>query len=198
MNKQSLVLSGVGLILLWFSIIRGGLSTGYGMGTIPILLRIGVAYISLGALTALLRPISARKGYLNALGTAVVIFAVGVSIMYYDLGVHPPEYGTLLTTPRLVGTQIQLLLIMLSIPAGYISGVLMREEKHLMSMFILPTAVVVGAFGGTIVAIEQGSHPGFTTVFFFGATLVVAVFSLLPLSVMWRFDPNSTVFEWGG
>ncbi|HMB50333.1 MAG TPA: hypothetical protein VKM69_06695, partial [Natronoarchaeum rubrum] len=66
MNKQSFVLSGVGLILLWFSIVRGGLSTGYGMGTIPILLRIGVAYISLGALTALLRPISARKGSLNA------------------------------------------------------------------------------------------------------------------------------------
>jgi len=194
-NKQALVLSSVGLVLLCVSIAMGGLSTGYGKGTLPILLRIGVGYTVLGVLTALLQPISAREGYLNALGTVIVLFVVGVGVMYYDLGIQPPEYGTPLTIPLLVGNQIQLSLIMLPIPAGYISGILISEEKRTMSMLLLSSAIVVGALGGTKVALAQGSAPGFTTVYFFVSTLAVGIFSLLPLSVMSRFDPNSTVYE---
>ena len=158
-------------------------------------LRIGVGYTCLAILTAILRPVSVQRGCLSALGTVVVVFVVGVGVMYYDLGIQPPEYGSPLTTSLLVGYQIQLSFILLPIPAGYISGILLREERPLLSILLLLSTIVAGAFAGTQVSLAQGSAPGFTGVVFFASTIAAGAFSLFPLSVMWQFDPNSTVGE---
>lgn len=95
MDKRPIILSGAGVVLLGISVSRGGLSTGYGTGPIPVLLRIGFGYVALGVLSGLLRPLNNRKGALNAVVTTIVVFVVGVGIMYYDLGIHRPN-----TEPR--------------------------------------------------------------------------------------------------
>lgn len=162
----------------------GGLSTGYGLGRPSVLLRVGVGYAVLGILTATLRPNTVRKAVLNATTTIAVIFAVGLCVMYYDLGVHPPVAGTNLTLHRLVGTQMELLFVTLPVPAGYLSGILMRERTIPEAAGVLLAAMVVGFAGGTGISLSQGSAPGFTQFIFAGAILATTAFALLPLGVM--------------
>lgn len=169
----------------------GGLSTGYGIGPPSVLLRVGVGYAVLGILTGILRPNTVRKGILNAMATIAVIFVVGLYVMYYDLGIHPPEGGTALTLRRLVGTQMELLLVALPVPAGYISGILVRERTIPEAAGLLLTAIVVGFAGGAGISLARGTAPGFTQFIFAGAILATTAFALLPLSVMGWLAPNS-------
>jgi hypothetical protein len=160
-----------------------------------VLLRVGVGYVALGVLSGLLRPLTAQKGALNAVVTVVVVFVVGIGIMYYDLGIHPPEYGTPLTPQLLVTSQLELLLITLPIPAGYLAGILTSNRTDLLGIAILPATMVVGAVLGTIVSLSQGSAPGFTRVLFFVATFATSVFALLPMGVMMWLDPRDAAVE---
>jgi len=191
MNWRSIVLSISGVLLLYLSVRMGGLSTGYGIGRPSVLLRVGMGYAVLGILTGILHPTTVRKGMLNAMATIAVIFVVGLCVMYYDLGAHPPVGGTDLTLPRLVSTQMELLLVTLPVPAGYISGILLRERTIVEAAGLLLTVMVVGFAGGTGVSLAQGSAPGFTQLIFGGAILATTVFALLPLGVMRWLAPSS-------
>ncbi|GAA0262050.1 hypothetical protein GCM10009000_093060 [Halobacterium noricense] len=185
-----------GVILLWIAVRMGGLSTGYGLGRASVLLRVGIAYAALGILTGILRPNTVRKRVLNAIATLAVVFVTGVIVMYLDLGVYPPEYGTPLTLRRLVGTQMELLLVTLPVPAGYLAGILVRERTNLEAAGLLLTAMVVGFAGGTWISLARGSAPGFTQFIFAGAILATTAFALLPLVVMAWLDRDRHNILW--
>jgi Mn2+/Fe2+ NRAMP family transporter len=121
---------------------------------------------------------------MNAIVSAIAIFVVGVSIMYFDLGIRPPEYGTPLTLHLLVSTQTQLLMITLPVPAGYVAGVLVSLKKYPHAVFIFLTVSLAGAIGGTEISLAGGSAPGFTELLFFVSTFVVMVFALFSVIVM--------------
>ncbi|MUV60033.1 hypothetical protein [Halobacterium sp. CBA1126] len=179
------------MILLWIAVRMGGLFTGYGIGPPSVFLRVGIGYAALGLLTASLRPNTLRKAVLNAIATLAVIFVVGLCLMYYNLGLHPPESGTSLTLPRLLVYQIELTLVTLPVPAGYISGILLRERTMLEAAGVLLTAMLVGFAGGTWISLARGTAPGFTQLIFGGATLATTAFTLLPLGVMAWLDQDS-------
>lgn len=191
MDARGPALFGSGVVLLYLSVRMGGLSTGYGIGPPSVFFRVGVGYAALGILTAILRPNTVRKGILSAMATIAVVFVAGICVMYYELGLNPPEGGTALTLPRLVGTQMELLLVALPVPAGYISGFLVRERTFEDAAGLLLTAMVVGFAGGTGISLALGTAPGFTQFIFFGATLATTAFALLPLSVMGLLAPSS-------
>lgn len=184
MNARGIVLAVSGVILLWLAVRMGGLFTGYGIGPPSVFLRVGIGYAVLGLLTASLRPNTLRKAVLNAIATLAVIFVAGLCVMYYDLGVHPPESGSPLTLPGLLVNQIELTLVTLPVPAGYISGIFLRERTTLEAAGLLLTATLVGFAGGTGISLARGSVTGFTHLIFAGAILATTAFALLPLGVM--------------
>lgn len=92
-------------------------------------------------------------------------------------------------------TQLELFLITLPIPAGYLAGILTSNRNDLLGVAILPAAMVVGAVLGTIISLNQGSAPGLTRVLFFAATFATSVFALLPLGVMGWLDPSDANVE---
>jgi hypothetical protein len=190
METRGLALFGSGVVLLALSIRMGGLSTGYGIGPPSVFLRVSVGYTILGILTIVFRPTTMRKLVLNAIATLPVVFIMGVTLMYLDLGMKPPEYGTTLTIPRLISTQMEFLLITLPVPAGYLSRALLRERTTEAAAGLLLTAAVVGFVSGSAISLARGTAPGFTQFIFGGAILATAAFALLPLSVMRWITPN--------
>lgn len=184
LKRQVLALSVLGVVLVAISVILGGLSTGYGKGGIPILLRVGVGYVVLGMATALWSPLTIQRGIMNAIVSAIAIFVVGVSIMYFDLGIRPPEYGTPLTLRLLISTQTQLLMIILPVPAGYVAGVLVSLEKYPHAVFVFVIVSLAGALAGTKISLIEGSAPGFTEMLFLLSTLFVMAFGMFSIVVM--------------
>jgi hypothetical protein len=168
----------------------GGLSTGYGIGPPSVFLRVAAGYTTLGILTLVFRPTTMRKLILSAIATLAVVFITGVAVMYLDLGMQLPEYGTTLTIPRLLSTQLEFLLLTLPVPAGYISGILLRERTTEAAAGLLLTAAVVGFVGVTASLLARGSAPGFTQFIVGGAILATTAFALLPLSVMRWIAPS--------
>jgi hypothetical protein len=190
MDRRGLALFGSGVVLLSLSVRMGGLSTGYRIGPPSVFLRVAAVYTILGILTVVFRPTTVRKLVLNAIATLAVVFITGVALMYLDLRMQPPEYGTTLTIQRLISTQLEFLLITLPVPAGYISGILLRERTTEAAAGLLLTAAVVGFVGGTAISLARGTAPGFTQFIFGGAILATTAFALLPLSVMRWITPD--------
>jgi len=188
MNRQGFVLSVVGAILMCTSVVLGGLSSGYGMGGIPILLRIGVGFVVLGIATSLWPPLFVRRGITNAILSAIIIFLVGISLLYYDLVLQSSKYGPTFRLLPAISTQFKLLLITLPIPAGYIAGVFLSVKQYSYAVFVFIATPVTAAIGGITISLAQGSAPGFTETFFLLSTFFVTLFALFPLAVIGWFD----------
>jgi hypothetical protein len=190
MDRRGLVLFGFGVVLLSLSVRMGGLSRGYGVGPASVFLRVATAYTTLGVLTIAFRPTTTRKLISNAIATLAVVFLVGATVMHLDVGMQPPEHGSPLTIPRLLVAQLELLLLTLPVPAGYLSGSLLRERTTDAAAGCFLTAAAVGYFGGTTVSVARGTAPGFTHAMFGAAILATTAFALLPLSVMRLIPPT--------
>lgn len=184
-QRRAPILFGAGAFCLMFSIIGGGLSTGYSIiRPSAILLRAGVIYLTLGVVTSLFTPISIRDAILSALCAAGLVFLLGLIVMYYDLVLTPPQHGTIPTTHLLVGTQLQGVLITLPISTGYLSGVLVRANRQAIAMVVLLGTILGGWFGGSSIALSMGSAPGFTQMAFLLGIVATAGLALLPIVVM--------------
>lgn len=191
MDRRAAVLSGAGLCLLGPAAISGGLATGYGMGPFAMLLRIGVLWLTLGVLTGIADPSTVRQGVKHAATAVLIVFVVGSGLMYYDLAVTQPEHGTPLTPSLVVATQLQLVSITLPIPAGYLAGILVRDDEPIGAAVTLLAVLVVSPIVGIQIAVAEGFASGFAGAFFITATVLVSAFALPPLLLMGWIDPET-------
>lgn len=197
MDLRAAALTGAGLLVSGIAAVSGGLGTGYGLGPFAILLRIGLWWLALGALTAFARPNSIKKATKHAVTGVLILFVIGCSLMYYDLAVTPPENGTTLTLSLLVSYQLQFLLITLPIPAGYLAGVLVSDDKPLVAALTFLAVLVASPMVSAQIAVAGGFAPGFAGAFFFTATVVVSGFALVPLCLMGWIDPGARTADIG-
>lgn len=195
-HRQVLTLSSAGILCLLFSILSGGLSTGYIIITPSVfLLRAGVIYLTLGVVTYLLAPVTPRDALLGALCASGLAFISGSIAMYYDLVLTPPPSGTPLTISSLVSTQALALFVTLPISAGYLSGVLVRTDRRALAIGVLLGAMLSGWVGGSWLALSLGFAPGFAQIMFFVGILATAGLGMLPGAVIggWDLVPGSTL-----
>lgn len=178
------ILFGLGLLLILYSVVSGGLSTGYGIEVPMVLLRVGVAFVVLGVATTALRAFTTANAVVVSAITLTVMFIVGVAVMYYDLGMTPPEYGTPLTTGRLIFNQLEITLALAPVPAGYIAGVLAVQDRLPIGVAFLLGAALVGWLGSSWMMVARGSAHGFTQVMMLVLTIAAVGLALIPLSLM--------------
>ena len=184
MDRRVLVLFVAGVGLLLIAVNRGGLSAGYRPGMGAILLRIGVVYLALSVATVLLRPLTVRDGIQSVVVAALAVFAVGAVVMYADLGVTSPEYGTPLTTGALVGTQVEAVGLTLPVSIGYLAGVYVRQNNTQRAKEILLLGFIVGWLGSAVVVGVRGQFNGIYNAVLLLTTVGSFVFGLLPLVVI--------------
>ena len=188
MNRRARALAGGGAVCVVLSVATGGLSTGYGMGVAAVLLRVGLAFLVFGVLTAVFGPVSVREAVAGALTAIAVVFLGGALVMYYDLGVNPPEYGTPLTRSLLVETQMELLLVCLPVTVSHLGGILLEKSRTGLAVGLLGISAVVGYYLGSGISLAGGSAPGFTQFFFAVSIVATSLVALATIGVMMRFD----------
>lgn len=185
MNKRARLLCGVGVVVAVIASLLGGLSTGYGLNLEAVLLRIGIGYVVLGLFTVYYAPVTVRRGLLITVLTVIVIYAIGSGLMIYDLLIDPPEFGgSPLTASRLVTTQSELVCLLLPVPAGYLSGILVGDGQRLTAAISMITSIVLGAAGGITISLIQGNAFGLVLALFATGAVTVGIFALFPLFVM--------------
>ena len=184
MDRRPLVLCATWVVLVLIAVNRGALSAGYLLGVGAILLRIGVAYLALSVATVLLRPLTVRDGVLSVVVAALAVFAAGAVVMYADLGVTQPEYGTLLTMGSLVGIQVEAAILTLPVSIGYLVGVYVRQNNTQRAKEILLLGFIVGWLGSAVVVGVRGEFNGIYNAVLLLTTVGSFVFGLLPLVVI--------------
>lgn len=153
------VVVALGLVLVVASLADGELLHGYGVGPSAFLLHVGVLYVVLGVAAVW----ADDRGPLQvAVGAHVAFFALACGLMYYDLVLAPPEYGTVPTLADILVNRFQLALVLLPVTVGYLVGALGRREGWQKRTPILAASAAVGPLLGLAIALARGSAPGFT------------------------------------
>lgn len=150
-------LVGLGVVLAGVSVGTGGLSTGYGTGTTAVLLRVGIGYVVLGVGLGLVGVPDLRAAAGIAAAGLLAIFAAGSAVMYYDLAVTPPAFGTPLTTERLVANQAVMALGLAPVPAGVVAGAIVADDRAVAAVGALAGTAVVGWLAATGLMLARGA-----------------------------------------
>jgi len=153
----------VGLALAAVSLADGELLHGYGVGPSAFLLYVGVLYVVLGVSAV---SFGSRRPLLVAVGAHVAFFVLACALMYYDLVLAPPEYGTVPSLMGVIANRSQLALALLPVTVGYLAGALGRAGRWRREAPMLVAVAAVGPFLGLAVALARGAAPGFTHLVF--------------------------------
>lgn len=152
---------GVAVVVVGYG--DGELLHGYGVGPSAFVSHVGILYVVLGAVII---GLGDRRPLLTAFGAHVVFFVVACGLMYYDLVVAPPEYGTVPTALDVVTNRSALALALLPATMGYLAGGIGSDERLRSVPILVGVAAAAGPLLGSFVALACGSAPGFTQALF--------------------------------
>lgn len=162
-NRQSLILSGAGILCLLPILVTGNILLNYDVLDISTLvLHSGIIYLTLGLFTYLRSPITPYDAVVGTLCAAGLVFMSKAVGMYYGLVLIPPESYSPLTLPYLVGVPLQILFYTLPLSTGYLSGVLIRDNRRKVAIVLILGPMLGGWLGGSWTSLSLGSAPGFT------------------------------------
>lgn len=194
------VLAGLGILLLVTSVVSGSLSSGYGIWTPEVLLRIGLVYTVLGAVTIRSRSMSLGRAVSAAATTLLIVLAGGVAVMYYDLVVTPSEFGTPLTTRLLIATQITVTIGVAPVPAGFVAGILEGQNRPNEAFRVLVVTTILSVVAGALWVVTQ-DYAGIVMLFLSSSAVVGALPPLLLIRRMhgrgWLLAPKTTESDQG-
>lgn len=115
------MIAALGLALVATSLADGELRYGCGVGLSAFLLHLGLLCDVLGVVAV---SVGDHRPLLGAVGTHVAFFVLACALMYYDLVLAPPEYGTVPSTADVIANRSQLALVLLPVTVGYLAGAL--------------------------------------------------------------------------
>jgi hypothetical protein len=157
------VIVALGFALLVASLADGELLHGYGVGPSAALFHVGLLYVVLGVGAI---SLGSRRSLLVAVGVHAAFFVLACALMYYDLVLVPPEYGTVPSVVGVVVNRAQLALALLPVTVGYLAGAPGRAGKWRRETPMFVVAAGAGPVLGLAVALSGGAAPGFTHLVF--------------------------------
>lgn len=184
------ILVGLGVVLAGVSVATGGLSTGYDTGTTAVILRVGVGYVVLGVGLGLVGTSGPRAAAGIATAGLLAMFAAGSAVMYYDLALTPPEFGTPLTPARLVANQAVMAFGLAPVPVGVVAGALVADDRAVDAVGVLAATAVVGWLAATGLMIARGASGLAGTVALL-ISVAAVVSGLVPLILLGYVDPGA-------
>lgn len=181
MDWRPWVLVGLGGLTILWAVSRGpqwpgGLVAGF-------LFRVGIIYLVLAAATARFRPISVRRAVGSAIGGLAVAALIGLVTLYYAEVVTEPPVATQESMMELVLEETAVAFLLSPVPAGYVGGVFLRQERPDPCIYLLLGSVLGGWFMAMILSPNGG---GVAAALFLVVTLAAGVAGIPPLVLMRR------------
>ena len=172
-----------------FSIIYGGISTGYSLGMFAILLRVGILSITLSIINYIYYPEDNTRAIINILTVASITFVSGCFVMGYDLYLTPPKNGTEISIEALISYQSLFLLMVFPILVGYLAGILIAKGENIRAGISLSSVLVCNPILASVISNSIVDNPDMISAYVLAVSVIMLIFSALPLSVMaWEYS----------